>query len=180
MTVVRAATLADLPGLARTHTRSIVKAYAEILHPDDLAIFTEANATSRFDERIRNGEHVLLGEVDNVAAGNARWGELTVEDWPYQNLVHTLFVDPDFQGLGVGRALLSSCASHAKQKSHEGMMIGCLTSNHLALEMYKWLGAREVEEEPIQIGEHSYPNVFLAWDDLSELVARLTSKAEAS
>ena len=170
---VRPATVDDVAAIAVCHTRSIRNAYKDFLNPSDLAIFTESETAIRIAAQIASADTVLVALIENQVVGHARWGELEADYWPYQNLVHALFIDPNHQHHRAGSALLSECALAAESTGHAGMMIGAFLANKPALEWYTRLGGRLIEEAPLQVGGNFYQSAFIAFDDLPSLRARL-------
>ncbi|MBX3112659.1 MAG: GNAT family N-acetyltransferase [Fimbriimonadaceae bacterium] len=170
---VRRAVVEDAPGIARAHVRSLTKAYAGILHPDDLALFTDESATEIFRKRLLDGEPVFASFVEGQIVGQARWGVDHEADWPFPAMLYTVFVHPDHQGQGHGTALIRACVTDATAQGHQGMCIGALRDNPRAWRLYERLGAVRFHAGPLRIGAHDYEEVLMSWDDLPELAARL-------
>jgi len=157
--------------MARCHTRSILSAYKGFLHESDLAIFTEAETSLRITSQIKSLDRMLVALVEDRIVGHARWGGVDADYWPYQVLVHALFIDPDHQRHRAGSALLRECAQEARSSGNDGMMIGAFIDNKPAME---WYARRVIEEAPLQLGSHSYTSAFFAFDDLPALCSRLS------
>ncbi len=170
---VRRAELGEAAEIARVHVRSLTKAYADILSPGDLALFTLERSTELFQGRLSRGENLFVSLVDRRIVGWARWGEDLEADWPYPAMLQTLFVDPDHQGQGHGKALIAACVADALRCGHSGLCIGALTENPRAWMLYEKLGAVRFGEGPIKIGDNEYSEILMAWDDLPGLLARL-------
>ncbi len=160
--------------MARCHTRSIRSAYRDFLDPSDLEIFREAETSLRITSQIKSLDRVLVALVDDRIVGHARWGGVDADYWPYQVLVHALFIDPDHQRHRAGSALLRECAQEARSSGNDGMMIGAFIDNKPAMEWYARVGGRVIEEAPLQLGSHSYTSAFFAFDDLPALCSRLS------
>jgi hypothetical protein len=60
---------------------------------------------------------------------------------------------------------------------HHTMLLWVLTANHGARRFYASLGGRAVREQLTEIGGASYPELGYGWDDLPELLRRLTAAA---
>jgi len=174
MVTVRRAIPEDVPAISETHRRSLLEAYDHILQDVDKARFTPESMLEWIGARVANGEYIFVGEIDGVPVGSARWGEEDQEHWPHKNILHTLFIDPDYQGRGVGKALIARCASTALERGHQGMVIGAFIDNPKAWKMYESLGAVRFHQCALQFGENSYDEVLMAWDDLPTLIKRLS------
>ena len=88
------------------------------------------------------GEQVLVAMADQQRAGFTAWS-------PVNNFLHSLFVSPDYQGNGVGSALLQQI----QQQFTATGSLKCMAKNHAAHQFYLqhgWLDiARgEAEEGP--------------------------------
>lgn len=77
------------------------------------------------DAAIRD-EQVWVAQADGHRVGFA-------SVWVNDNFLHNLFVDPQWQGSGVGSALLAHVQAHF---SHTGAL-KCLIENHCALAFYQ-------------------------------------------
>jgi GNAT superfamily N-acetyltransferase len=77
------------------------------------------------DETIRE-EEVLVALHERTPIGFIAW-------WPPDNFIHSLFIDPEFTGKGVGRFLLQTCL----QRTGRPATLKCLKANQKALDFYK-------------------------------------------
>ncbi|WP_455814341.1 N-acetyltransferase family protein [Pseudomonas graminis] len=94
-------------------------------------------------DRVTRGERVLVAEEDGHRIGFA-----AVLD--NDNFLHSLFIDPDWQGSGAGSALLQ-----AVQKSFTSTgALKCLAENLQAQLFYKKHGWRVVAEGESDQGEY--------------------------
>lgn len=71
-------------------------------------------------------EQVWVAEIDGHRAGFA-------SVWVSDNFLHNLFVDPDWQGRGVGSALLGQVQTHFTSTG----ALKCLVQNEPALHFYQ-------------------------------------------
>lgn len=100
-----------------------------------------------FPEHGRATAHALIGEVDGAPQGYALYffnfstfmgrAGLYLED---------VFVRPAFRGRGLGKALLIALADIAKQRNCARMEWSVLDWNTPAIDFYKSLGARAMDE----------------------------------
>lgn len=77
-----------------------------------------------FDAAIQE-EEVLVAVKDYVPIGFISW-------WLPDNFIHSLFIDPDFVGKGVGKALLDTCLA----RTGRPVTLKCLQANKKALKFY--------------------------------------------
>ena len=97
-------------------------------HPDAYYV------PERYDESI-------LGEEQWVAVLKSEIVAVLSIFWP-ENFIHSLYVAPDFQGRGVGTALLEAVCREA----HGDCELKCDQANRRAIAFYRHKGWREVGE----------------------------------
>src|SRR5262249_48318788 len=111
---VRRAAAADARGIARVHVETWRSAYAGIL-PDrvivQMSVDDKAAAWRQLVQRQSAVEAVLVAVTeDKTVAGFASCGPAGPGSMPdYDGEIHTLYVQPDWQEQGIGRALLCGC-----------------------------------------------------------------------
>lgn len=89
----------------------------------------DAYQAGDFDNAVK-GEEILVALHDRVAVGFVSW-------WAPDNFIHCLFVDPAFQGAGVGTRLLNACLDRIGRPAR----LKCVIANRAAIRFYlrqKW------------------------------------------
>jgi GNAT superfamily N-acetyltransferase len=85
--------------------------------------------------------HVLIAEVDNVAAGYALFFDCYSSFQGPGVFLEDLFVRNKFRGKGVGQALLSRIAASVVELAYFGIMFNVLDWNQSALQFFESAGA---------------------------------------
>jgi GNAT superfamily N-acetyltransferase len=178
---VRPACLGDAPALGRVMVETWLAAHRGQM-PDEAwqrrveewTPDVSARGWARLLSEQAAGEHprtvLLLGE--------SRTGEpvalvLATEDDDDESgataRVKALYVQPDAQGHGVGRLLLTRVAEELVSRGFSRLHIGVLTANRPARAFYEAMGGREVgqrtfDEEGVLLSETVYE-----WPDLADL-----------
>lgn len=121
----------------------------------DLAEYEKLAHEVRFDEAVmaqklfgpRPFAEVLIGEIDGTAQGFALFFHnfSTFEGRPGIYL-EDLFVRPDARGSGLGKALLGKLAALAVERDCARLEWSVLDWNKPAIDFYKALGARPMDE----------------------------------
>ena len=121
----------------------------------DLAEYEKLGHEVRFDEAVmaqklfgpRPFAEVLIGEIDGTAQGFALFFHnfSTFEGRPGIYL-EDLFVRPDARGSGLGKALLGKLAALAVERDCARLEWSVLDWNTPAIDFYKALGARPMDE----------------------------------
>lgn len=121
----------------------------------DLAEYEKLGHEVRFDEAVmaqklfgpRTFAEVLIGEIDGTPQGFALFFHnfSTFEGRPGIYL-EDLFVRPDARGSGLGKALLGKLAALAVERDCARLEWSVLDWNTPAIDFYKALGARPMDE----------------------------------
>ncbi len=82
----------------------------------------------------------------------------------YADLV-ALYVDPDFQSMGIGTALKDRFLEWAKEKQAKRFVIGVLKENAKARSVYEaWGGTLSEYEQDFMMMQTGYPEVFYTFE----------------
>jgi predicted N-acetyltransferase YhbS len=79
--------------------------------------------------------------------------------------IHTLYVSPDFQSRGVGRALLMALFRRLVASGQLSAAIWVLRQNPSRF-LYERMGGRLVAQRKIPVGEQPIPALAYGWRDL--------------
>lgn len=132
MTVVdlRMATLDDAEFIARIHVETWRTTYAGML-PDNMLVAMCADKQTRMWRRmLRGGETVIVADHPRRGiVGFGSYGPNRSGRDGYTGEVYTLYVHPDFQGLGIGRGLLRALFAALAREGHDSALIWVLQQN---------------------------------------------------
>lgn len=123
---------------------------AVFLKARDAAFFWSPPGThlpSDFDAAT-DGERILVAVIAGQPVGFAAL-------WEPDAFLHHLFVDPAFQGRGIGTLLLAHCRSHLSRT----LTLKCVTANERARRFYESRGWRVRAEAEGPDG----PYLLMAW-----------------
>lgn len=156
---MRPATEADLPAI--THLFNVLIPTTATAWRDHLAD-TDEMATWWADQETR-GNPVLVAVVDGGVVGYTTWTGFRGGDrFPgyRQTVEHTIHVDGDHHGRGVGRALLEALVDEARRRGVH-VVVGAVDSeNESSIAFHRALGFTEVGRMP-EVGRK-----FGRWLDL--------------
>ena len=74
--------------------------------------------------------------------------------------ISSLYVLPEYQGLGLGKSLLSKAAEEAAVRGYTNIYLGVMKQNVKSLRWYKNHGFIFNEELPFQMGKTSVPHLI--------------------
>jgi ribosomal protein S18 acetylase RimI-like enzyme len=148
--------------LARVFKDSWLFAYRGIiphLHLDDMV---RKRTPERWQETMRSGDTTLVLEVGNKLVGYATLGR-SRHRGPYQGEIYELYVDPLYQGLGLGEHLFEGCRHALDMRKLNGLIIWALLDNTPACDFYWRRGGRPIASTFDKIGGRRLEKVAFAW-----------------
>jgi L-amino acid N-acyltransferase YncA len=105
--VVRPARRGDAAAIGRIHVETWHDSYAGILPDRALLRMSAEIEGGRWERSLGQQEKVLVAEEDGAVIGFGSCGRSRLRQLSYEGEVYTLYVMPDRQGHGAGRALLT-------------------------------------------------------------------------
>lgn len=167
MLFVRPATRDDAADIARIDVETWRASYAGILPDKVLLGLTTARLASEWQSQLsRRPDDVRVAEW--TGAGVIGFGSCGAIRNTVDGLVgeiHTLYVSPDFQGRGVGRALLMALFRRLVASGQLSAAIWVLRENQARF-FYERMGGRLVAHRKIPIGGQPIPALAYGWRDL--------------
>lgn len=171
--LIRKASPADAPGIARVHVGSWQSTYKGIM-PDEVI------ASRSYEQREALWSRVLTEQVEStfvyVAEGDgghivgfASGGANRTLDLAYDGEIHAIYILKQQQGKGTGRALMSAVACRLLKEGFASVLLWVLSDNHQARRFYESLGGRDVAERQEEWGEAVIDELAYGWDDVRAL-----------
>ena len=161
--LIRDAVEADLPAIrdiynhAGEHTTAI---WNEVLIDVD-------NRRVWLELRRAKGFPVLVAEKDGKVAGYASYGEWRAFDGYRHTVEHSVYVDKDLRGGGIGKQLMLDLIARAKAGGMHVMIAAIEAENRASIALHERLGFRLV-------GIHREVGIkFGRWLDLAAMELRL-------
>ncbi len=148
---IRPGTAADLPTVRDIAYATWPETFRDILAPAQITYMLEwLYALPRLQQQVRSGEHVLhLAEMDAKCIGfvahQINFPETGVTK------IHKLYLLPEAQGKGVGRALVEAVSDVARQYQQAAVILNINKHNN-AVAFYEAIGFDRAGEEVIDIG----------------------------
>lgn len=161
--MIRDATEADLPAILAITNQAI-------LHTTALWTIEPATLQTRaawMQERLAGGFPVLVAERDGVVTGFGSFGSFRPHDGYLHSVEHSLYVAPEHQGQGLGRALLETLVERAAALGKHAVVGGIEAGNNASLALHRACGFQETATLP-QVGRK-----FDRWLDLTFVVRLL-------
>ena len=153
MVVISDATLADIPVIIEIAEKSWWKAYSSILHPNQIRYMLDTlYAPEVLRKDMQTGtQKFLLASDASEPRGFAAYGKRYEAVGVYK--IHKIYVDPDFQGHGYGKAMIREILNRLALQEAYALELN-VNRNNPARHFYEKLGFRIDREEDIPIGPY--------------------------
>ncbi|KQV63799.1 GNAT family N-acetyltransferase [Rhizobium sp. Root1220] len=136
--LVRDATEADLPAIRDIYNHAV---------EHTTAIWNETvvdldNRVDWFNVRKARGFPVLVAETAGKIAGYASYGDWRAFDGFRHTVEHSVYVEKDHQGAGVGKLLMVALIARAAENGIHVMIAGIEAGNVASIKLHEKLGFR--------------------------------------
>jgi L-amino acid N-acyltransferase YncA len=116
--LIRPAEPRDIPAITRVYAHSVLHGTASFeLEPPD-----EPEMTHRFDALHTGGFPYLVAEADGAVAGYAYAGPYRARPAYRFTVEDSVYIAPDAQGRGIGRALLERLLTESERRGYRQMV----------------------------------------------------------
>lgn len=158
----------DLEAVSAIRLRTRQTSYRGII--DD--VYLDSLSIKHYREKVKhmctlsqNGEaHGLIAEGDDGTVLGFLIGVVSsknVSDVSHE--IYALYVDPDCQWQGVGKALFSAFVERVTQENGTGFFARTAKENMPTRAFYEKRGGVAMEESAVTLGEKDYPIVCYTW-----------------
>lgn len=174
---LRPAGLDDAGSIARVHVTTWRAAYAGVV-PDAYLVGMTEIGQMRFWRRLlgrpQAEETILLAEIQGAGGpevvGFGSCGRSRPYGLPYRGEVFTLYVEDDWQGRGIGRALIRALFADLVAQDHGDALIWVLSANPARF-FYEAVGGSPVAERQETFAGALLDEIGYAWPDLESWLA---------
>jgi ribosomal protein S18 acetylase RimI-like enzyme len=166
---LRPATPADARAIARIHVETWRSTYPGML-PDktliDMTVDGKARSWRVSLTREINASVVLVAEAeDDGPVGFGSVGRNRSPNLPFAGEVETLYVLPDWQNRGIGRALLTACFDALKRRELVSALIWVLADNPSRF-FYERMGGKRAGERDEALWGATLHEIAYGWSAL--------------
>ena len=164
---IRRACASDADGMANVSMRAWHLSLKDILPDGFLNQFEYEKQREKYAERSLDPAWILLvAECEGKIVGMIGAKDNDSEPLLYEKQIKVMYVDPDFQNRGIGKALLAAIFVEFKKQGFERAMLWCIAANKAACSFYQKHGAKRIEgiKPPEEYGAMAH--VVYAWDAL--------------
>ncbi len=167
---IRQAKPEDASDIADVHIKSWRQAYKGIIHQSYLDNGLDISGlTKHWQERLKQSRKgTFLAFNGPVINGFASIGKSRDDDYPDYAELYAIYLDPDYFGKGVGKALFQTCLEYAVTQGFKKLFVNVLTNNKMGRDFYERMGALPIEngEEELTIDGKPYLEMRYEWKSL--------------
>jgi ribosomal protein S18 acetylase RimI-like enzyme len=160
--VVRAAKVSDAARLTQVFRQAWRNAYVGIIPHQALENILQRRDASWWRTQVRSGETVLVVEVAGKVGGYATAG-LSRTRGVQQGEIYELYLEPSYQGLGLGEHLFEACRYRLDQRKLKGLIVWALAQNSGALGFYERRGGCQSARASARFGRTKLEKISLVW-----------------
>ena len=147
--MIRAATNADIQGIARVHVQSWTDTYTGIIPQAFLDDLSLESREQQWRRTLEFGNAVFVAEVADQIVGFASCGAAMEEG--YDGEVYALYLLKSQHGNGIGKALFEAALEALRLQGKRRIIVWVLALNPTRT-FYQHMGGVQTLEKPIEIG----------------------------
>ena len=134
---------ADAKALSRIFKEAWQLAYRGIIPHLHLESMIRQRTPEWWRDALKSGDGTLVLEMAGTVAGYATIGSARQRS-PYQGEIYELYLDPIYQGLGLGEHLFEGCRHALDMRKLNGLIVWALLDNTAACDFYWRRGGRPI------------------------------------
>ena len=179
---IRPAVTSDAAGISKVHVEAWRDAYVGIFPDQSLIDMNPGKGTPRWMRiivQMSDARQFCVAEYEGKVVGFCHGGTLrrtlhpTRRRRPGAAEIYTLYVDPNFQGFGIGSALMLWVSQHLGKAGFTSLTLSMLNGNRIARRFYEHLGGIAGEKSPSVVMGVPTSEILYRWPDIDSLMERL-------
>jgi len=163
---IRKADVTDAKAIAKVHVDSWRTTYANIVPDDYLTNLSYESREQNWQKTIPNGGVFVAennaGDIVGFASGGK---ERSGKYIGFEGELYAIYILQEYQGSGIGRALVTAIVEEIKRMGWNSMLILVLKDNH-ACQFYETLGAKKLDTVDIHIAGRKLAEIVYGLEDI--------------
>ncbi|KMY33025.1 GNAT family acetyltransferase [Lysinibacillus xylanilyticus] len=170
---IRKANSQDAQGIGKVHVDSWRTTYKGILPDDFLNNLSYEQRTELWKKNISDAtNYVLVAENEqNEIIGFATGGTRKTNSVPNATDLTSIYLLEEYQGMGIGKQLLTEIFAYFKLKGYEKVFVEVLAENKTR-NFYEYYGAQYVNNIEIKIGGKVLEELIYVWNDIDKVTEK--------
>ena len=161
--ILRPATNADAPALAKLGAETFIAAFGDLYTPEDLAAFLAEEHDEAAVAAEIEGDACThrLAEADGVLVAfcKLRFPTKFIEYSDARDPIELgqLYALPGYTGTGIGARLMDWALEVARDGGHDAILLSVYAENHRAQRFYQRYGFGKIADITFKVGDHLDP-----------------------
>lgn len=161
---IRKAVLADAKGIAKVHVDSWRSTYKKIIPEDVLQRMSYSEREARWIQLIPKHLVFVAENREGKIIGFASGGKERSGNYPeFDGELYAIYLLKQFQGQGVGKALVQQITESLKEMGSRSMLVLVLAENQSRY-FYESLGAKLIGTEQETIAGMKFTELVYGWE----------------
>ncbi len=178
MSTTRPARLEDAKAIARIEVETWRTTYAGVLPDRVLLNMSERRQTASWNSFLRHRpDDVSVAVAGDNVVGFGNCGSQRDHTIRFAGEIYTLYVAPDRQNQGFGRALLLGLFQRLIDTGHPTALLWVVRANPARF-FYERLGGQQIMHRPIPVGGQPVDAIAYGWRDLSDVLTRTAKSGD--
>ncbi|MCY9547834.1 GNAT family N-acetyltransferase [Lysinibacillus xylanilyticus] len=171
---IRKANSQDAQDIAKVHVDSWRTTYKGILPDDFLNNLSYEQRTELWKKNISDAtNYVLVAENEqNEIIGFATGATRKTNSVPNATDLTSIYLLEEYQGIGIGKQLLTEIFAYFKLKGYEKVFVEVLAENKTR-NFYEYYGAQYVDNTEIKIGGKVLEELIYVWNDIDKVIEKI-------
>jgi len=171
---IRVATIDDAKGIAKVHVDSWRTTYKGIIPGDFLDKLSYEQRTLLWVQNLSKPDiYVVVAEnSEGQIIGFADCWKRETNIVPESTDLTSIYLLEEYQGRGIGKALLQNLFLYIKQKGYQKVFVDVLEDNKTR-HFYEYYGAKLYRKIDIKIGGKVLNEVVYEWDNVEAVLEKL-------
>lgn len=161
---IRRAEPRDAHAISDVHQAAWRGAYSGIIPHRALNAMLQRRGAEWWARAIRRSAYVLVADVGGTVAGYATLGPNRARLLPQKGEIYELYVQPEYQGVGLGTRLFTAAFRHLSDQGLDGTVVWALADNDLALSFYRGAGGKDVAEGTETFDGKALKKIAFVWN----------------
>ncbi|RHW43430.1 GNAT family N-acetyltransferase [Neobacillus notoginsengisoli] len=166
---IRKAVLSDTKGIANVHVESWKTTYANIVSDQYLNNLTYKSREQIWKNNFPNsGLYVAENNKGEIVGFSSGGKERSGKYNGFDGELHAIYILKEYQGQGIGKALLKPIIDEIKGMGLNSMLVLVLKDNVSRL-FYEALGGKKIDSIEVQIAGKKLSELVYGWEDISDI-----------
>lgn len=173
-TIIREATPADAPGIARVHVDTWRTTYRGLVPDNYLDRLSYADREAWWEQMLTtpgSDTFIYVAEYAERIVGFVSGGPIRTEGEEYTGELYAIYILQSQQGKGTGRRLTEALVKRMLDADIHSMLLWVIVGNP-AERFYRSLGGVEVRRQQFELGGAMIEEVGYGWQDIAPILER--------